>query len=466
MAASAPQAPGEAGFRPRVRSAMPGIEWPAVPGGTSAALLSLLWQYERSQWLAPEALERLQFVQLGMLLAHAWATVPFYRERLKRAGYEPGRPLTRRIWRSIPVLTRAQVQAAGKRLHSAKLPAAHGKTTTVRSSGSTGRPIETLATGLTGAVFTAITLRDYAWHGRDLQGRLAAIRIFKGALGAPPEGVAQRDWGGPIAQVFETGPSYGLSTAATLEEQAAWLARVDPHYLFVFPSVLRELLLHPGARPPSLRQVTTFSEPLDPELRALCREAWGAPVIDLYSAQETGYLALQCPAREHYHVQAESVVFETLAAGGRACEPGEIGRAVVTPLFNFAMPLIRYEVGDFVEPGPPCDCGRGLPVLRRIAGRVRNMVTLPSGERFWPNLGTSEFAGILPVRQHQFVQKSLERLELRLVAGRRGTPQEEARLRELVTRSIGHPFALEIVYVERIERGPGGKYEEFLSELG
>jgi phenylacetate-CoA ligase len=54
---------------------------------------------------------------------------------------------------------------------------------------------------------------------------------------------------------------------------------------------------------------------------------------------------------------------------------------VVTPLHNFAMPLIRYAIGDYAEAGPPCACGRGLPVLARILGRARNLLTLPHGER-------------------------------------------------------------------------------------
>jgi phenylacetate-CoA ligase len=449
-----------------VRSAVPGVEWPALPGGAPAVLLSLLWQLERSQWLPPAEIERLQFRQLEALLAHAWQTVPFYRERLKQAGYAPGRPLTAALWRAIPVLTRAEVQAAGKALHSSAPPREHGSPNTVRSSGSTGRPIEAAVSGFAGVVFNALTLRDHAWHGRDLKGRLGGIRIFKGRAAAPPDGGAQPDWGGLIAKVFETGPSFGLSIAATLDQQAAWLARVDPHYLHLFPSVLRELLDRAAApRPRSLRQVTTLAEPLDASLRELCRSRWGVPVVDLYSAQETGYLALQCPSHEHYHVQAESVYFEALAGDGRACAPGETGRAVATPLLNFTMPLIRYDVGDFVEAGAPCGCGRGLPVLSRIVGRVRNMITLASGERFWPAMGVGDFGEVLPVAQVQVVQKTLAHLEVRIVVPRRATPAEEARLREIVLAKVGHPFDISFAYPERIERGPGGKYEEFRSEL-
>ena len=75
---------------------------------------------------------------------------------------------------------------------------------------------------------------------------------------------------------------------------------------------------------------------------------------------------------------------EVLDNHGRPCKEGETGRVVLTDLHNFTMPLIRYEIGDYAEVGPPCACGRGLPVLARILGRSRNMLTLPAGDRIWP----------------------------------------------------------------------------------
>ena len=454
--------------RDRIRSHVPGIEWPALPDGNAGALMALLWQYERTQWLSREEIEALQFRQLGALLSHAYRTVPFYRERLAHAGYAHGRALTRETWNSIPVLERAELQEAGEKLHSTALPKSHGAARTIRSSGSTGRPVEALTTGITRLVWSALKLRDHAWHRRDLKGRHGAIRVLERDAGGEKPAVAQRGWGRTEEALFETGPSYGLSLTATIAGQAAWLARVDPHYLVAFPSALQDLILHcrdKGVRPKSLREVRTLSEPVEPELRALCRAEWGVPIADMYSARETGYLALQCPEHEVLHVQAESVLVEAIAPDGRACGPGEMGRAVVTPLANFAMPLVRYDVGDFIELGPPCDCGRGLPVIRRVLGRVRNMVTLPNGERFWPQFSALRYGEVLPVRQHQIVQKALDRLEVRLVADRRGTPEEEQKLREMIVQRIGYPFQIGFTYTDRIPRGRGGKFEEFRSEL-
>src|SRR5208282_3466525 len=149
-----------------------------------------------------------------------------------------------------------------------------------------------------------------------------------------------------------------------------------------------------------------------------------------YSTVEAGYCALQCPEHEHYHVQSESALVEVLDKAGDPCRPGESGRLVVTSLHNFAMPLIRYDTGDFAEPGGPCSCGRGLPVLDRIVGRVREMLVMPSGARSFPRLRTEKLADIAGVVQFQVVQKSIRDLEVRLVVAPSFASADEDRLRE------------------------------------
>jgi phenylacetate-CoA ligase len=96
----------------------------------------------------------------------------------------------------------------------------------------------------------------------------------------------------------------------------------------------------------------------------------------------------------------------------------KIGRVVITDLHNFAMPLIRYAIGDYAEVGEPCSAGRGLPSLRAVLGRRRNMIVFPDGRRHWPLTGFHRFGDVAPIRQYQFVQHTREHIEVRLVADR------------------------------------------------
>jgi phenylacetate-CoA ligase len=440
-----------------------------VPSPRGASLLALLFQLERTQWWARERLEEHQLRQALSLLRHAHDTVPFYRERFAAVGYRPAEPLTWEAWRSLPLLTRVDIQGAGTRLSSERLPPGHGPTVERRTSGGVGQPVHVRASQLDLLMWEVMALRDHLWHGRDFSRKLAVIRPLTGEAAAAEGGLERPDWGAPASAVFRTGPGAVLNLSTDVAAQAAWLKRHDPDYLITFPNNLLALIEHFAARddrPRSLREVRTVSEAVSPALRAACREAWGVPLTDSYSSQETGYIALQCPRAAHYHVMAECVIVEILAEDGRPCAPGETGRVVVTCLHNFAMPLIRYELRDYAEAGGACACGRGLPMLSRILGRSRNMVTLPDGSRHWPLVGGQAYRDVAPVRQFQLVQHALDTIEVRLVVERALAAGEEARLARIIQSSLGYPFTLRFSYVEgELPRSRGGKFEEFVSRL-
>jgi len=452
------------------RSAASGILWPAFPAEASGAAVrrALLRQIEATQWWPAETLRSWQLRQAGQLLDHAARAVPYYGKRLAAAGHRPGQTPTPELWAQLPVLTRAAVQDAGTSLHSTRLPRGHRPTAAISTSGSTGRPLTGLTTPVTRQLWLLFTLRDHLWQRRDFRGKFAVIRSLPEGKGLYPRGARGRSWGPAVAGLCRSGPTVALSVLAGTEQQAEWLLREAPDYLLCYPSALAALARHfrdAGSSALRLRQIATFAEALPPELRAACREAFGVELKDTYSAQELGYLALQCPEHAHYHVQDETVLLEVLRDDGTPSAAGEIGRVVATPLHNFAMPLIRYEIGDLAERGGACPCGRGLSVLTRILGRSRNLLTLPDGRQVWPRLSEARYVEIPSLKQYQLVQKTRERLEMCIVADPPFTPQDEARLRDIVLARIGHPFEIVFAYPATIPRGPGGKYEDFKSEL-
>jgi phenylacetate-CoA ligase len=450
------------------RSSVAEIAWPAVPGAAAARLLALQQQFEQSQWWPPERIEAHQLHQLGRLLDHAFATVPHYRDSLAAAGFTAGGTLTRERFRTLPILTRRDIQDAGDRLLSTAIPADHGQRQSVATSGSVGMPVTVVKTELEQIFWSAITLRHALWHRRDPRLKLAAIRSDRSGRSGYPHGSTQADWGPPLSEVFETGPGALLDIHTGIAEQAVWLAREDPDYILSFGTNLLFLARHcrdNSIRLPRLRAVLASGEIVEPELRQLCREVWRVPLSDMYSAVEVGYIALQCPDHPHYHVQMEAALVEVLDARGEPCAPGEIGEVVVTPLHNYATPLIRYALGDYAVVGEPCPCGRGLTVLRRIVGRARDMVVLPSGERRFGYHSPDLLAGIAPIVQHQIAQVSRDELEIRLVVRRPLSDEEAAAAIERVGKSYGGAFRCRIVYRDEIPRAAGGKYFVFRSEL-
>jgi phenylacetate-CoA ligase len=452
-----------------MRSHLTGVAWPAMPSLRGAQVMSLLFQLQHTQWWEPGRLVEYQLGQLAELLRHAYDSVPFYRHRFDAAGFRPAHDLTLEAWESLPLLTRREVQDAGPALISRSIPPQFGEFTEIATSGSTGEPVKMLCTQFDQLMWEAMTMREHQWHRRDLTGKLASVRVFPKGFADPPHGTALNDWGQPPAELYVTGPCVALNIAADIGTQARWLMLHEPDYLLSYPTNLAALIRHfaaRGERLRRLREVTTVGETVTPALRASCRQILGAPLVDIYSSREFGTIALQCPENGHYHVMSESAFVEVIGRDGKPCAPGHVGRLVISKLHSFAMPLIRYELRDFAEVGPPCSCGRGLPTLARILGRGRNMLTFPTGEQVWPVVGFDAYREIAPVRQFQLVQHTREEIEVRFVVDRALTAREEARLEQVIQGALGFPFRLRFVYFgNEIPRGPGGKFEEFISLL-
>lgn len=269
--------------------------------------------------------------------------------------------------------------------------------------------------------------------------------------------------------LFTTGPSQHIPITTDVKRQTNWLRDFKPDNVVIYPTSLDALAQYfrrHGMTLPGLRHIRTIGETLSPAIRALAREVFGAKVEDLYSSQEVGTIAIQCPESDLYHVMAEAVLVEVLDESGAPCKDGEVGRIVITDLHNFATPIVRYDIGDYAERAGPCPCGRGLPSLRRILGRERNLIVMPDGTRHWPLVGFTRFRDIAPIRQYQFIQHDRELIEVRLVSEQPVSSEQEAALRAVIQRALGHPFTLKFAYcADQIPRAPGGKFEEFVCNV-
>lgn len=444
----------------RIRSSIPGIVWPVIPEPFPATLLALLQQLERSQWWPEETLRVWQFRQLEKLLIHAWHTIPFYRERLG-SEWKPVLSLTPERFSRMPVLSRADIQALGMSLCNIDSADKHGGYRTGRTSGSTGRPLTCHLSKMSDLIWGAIILRSYQWHHIDLSMKAAYIQA------RVTESMSQT-WRPPVNWIWHSGPSFAQKVSEPVENQLAWLQEIKPDYLFTYPSnldALAKLAIAQGIKL-DLKCMRTRGETLTDQIRINSRKAFGAEIFDIYGANETGTIAQECgDAPGRYHIQSETAYVEVLNNDGMPCAPGEIGRVVITPLHNFVMPLVRYAIGDFAEMGEPCSCGRGLPVLKRILGRTRNLVQMPDGRRFWPMIGENEWTQAHGIHQYQVIQKNLTRLEVRVVADHALTADEKKQIAEAIHENFGYPFEVFFIEVAEIARSTGGKFEDFICEL-
>jgi phenylacetate-CoA ligase len=409
--------------------------------------------------LKPERLRAYQENLLVPLVAHARRNVPFYEQRL--APLFRGEEVNLARWNDIPILTRAEAQRSTQTMTAAITPPHAGPVEKGETSGSTGRPLSYLRNEITNVAALALTDRAFQHWNFDGDKAMATFTATYRDLAPPPHGLTREGW-----RVGSRGKYHLLGHWADTDTQIEWLRARSPHYLSMQPSVLFALAERVMARGIKMRfeGVVSFSMSLSDEIRAACRAAFGVNPVDRYGAEEAGSIASECPHCGLYHIDAEALVVEILHDDGAPCAPGETGRVVVTTLYNYAMPFIRYELGDYAIAGPArVKCPIKLPTLARIFGRYSSMFTLRDGRIIYPLLKYANLREFMSFEQLQVVQTDYDRIEIRYVPPRDGRNADETGLEAYVRKALDPSLHVRAVAVEEIPRAVSGKFEDYLS---
>jgi phenylacetate-CoA ligase len=241
-----------------------------------------------------------------------------------------------------------------------------------------------------------------------------------------------------------------------------------PAFVFGYTSTLAEmadLLLRRGLRlSRPLRGVIATAETLSPARRRLIEQYFQAPITNRYGLREFGWFGAQsCAASpERFHINTELVVCEILRPDGSPAEEGETGRIVLTDLWNYARPFIRYDTGDLAaRVGGACPCGRGFPLLGPIDGRTSECLTTPSNAVIRP--GSLAYYLFVyndhsdDVRHYQIVQEGNRRVTLLVVPGDGWNEAASARLRDGMSRLLGPEVDARVRTVAEIPPERSGK---------
>jgi len=422
---------------------------------------------ERSQYLSPEDLRRYQARRLRRLVEHAYYNVSHYRLAMEGAGVAPGDVASLDDLAKLPLLSKEQARRHlyGGLLANRLRPS---EILRVSTSGSTGEPFVCYADRRQLEFRFAATLRSMAWTGYRFGDR--QVRLWHQTLGMTRWQAARERLDALLSRrsfvpVFEIRES---NVRRMLER----IRRARPVLIDGYAEAL-DLLAGAAAGEEidglPTRGVISSAQTLPEASRAAIERAFGCGVFDKYGSREFSGIAYECQAHDGHHVVAESFIVEILREN-RPARPGEVGEVVITDLNNFSMPFIRYRIGDLavaMDPDAPCPCGRGLPRIGRIEGRVQSIVAGADG-RLVP--GTF-FAHLFKdyetvVRRYQVVQRERGAIELRVIRGGRFTPGRFEEILGRLREHLGAELAIDVRFVDEIPLVPTGKQAAVVSELG
>ncbi len=409
----------------------------------------------RSQWWDAQALADWQWAEMAKLLGFAASQVPFYRDWFSAHDLSPDDVVASRDLTLLPVIDKDMLQAEPERFKPESMPAgSYAKST----GGTGGQPLHFYVSPASDHWRTAVTRRGYGWAG--CPGGRRQLHLWSGDIVAlPKKTLLKRDLHRTfLRQRFVD--YYRMLSGEQADSALAEIDRFGPDCLVAYPSgaeALARRALARGWKPAKpLLSVLTGAERLYPHQRELIQEALGAEVFETYGGREFMLIASECPAHQGLHVSAENLMLE-VAHEGRPLEPGQVGELLITDLHNFAQPFIRYTNGDLASwLEGDCPCGRGLPRLAGVSGRVMDAIRTPDGGRltglFFPHL-LKDFEAI---RRYQIVQERLDHLTLRLVLSEPLAAKDQALILEMIGQALPG-VAAEIQQVEEIETTPSGK---------
>jgi phenylacetate-CoA ligase len=394
--------------------------------------------------------------QLDNLLLHAKRYAPFWAERMANCRLQ-GRSLEQTL-KDVQPLTRKDLQSEFERL-SAKFPKREALGVIEgSSSGSTGTPVRfERCSRLYTPLYFAVGYLCSRWHSIDQQKPLGVIGNRNKDKDSAPLGVPYR-WLGPVATGFERS-----TKDREISETYDYCARKNPAYLQCGPTTLSALAryaIENGRNELRPEKALTLGSAVTDETREIVLKGLGAKIVDRYSCEETGYIALQCPNHDHFHVISPVTMVEIVDDDGKPCPPGKPGRVLLTNMQSYAMPLIRYEIGDMAEWGEPCDCGITLPVISKIWGRTRHLITTPDGRKVYLRVYARDLQDIAGLIEYRFVlhQNAVVVAHLRVSEP---SASIAAAVTEKVQRALGYPYPVRVQFVEKIDWGASWKQEAF-----
>ena len=417
-------------------------------------------EFEASQFWSADKISALQLTLLQKLLTHAYKNCPYYTEQFDNVGLQPSEVSSLADLRRLPVLEKANIQ---RRRDDMVSRVAHPDDLLPnKTGGSTGAPLSFYVSHDRNCSREAAARRHNRWAGWNVGDKVALVW---GATPDLPQDTIKarlRNWLVDRQLVLDT----SAVTAEQVRRFHSAFERFRPKIILAYAQSLVLVTKQLMAEGLSIRHspfsIVTSAEVLSKADRELVESFFRCKVFNRYGCREVSVIASECERHDGMHVMAEGLYVEILD-GDHPAEPGQVDSVVVTDLRNYAMPLIRYRIGDMSSINfEPCECGRSLPRLNSLAGRVTDFLVADDGRLVsGVFLATYVLADRPTLGQVRITQQKRNQVcfELTGIGQTEEQMQEDVRfLQDAVARHLGPGTKFEYKVVDSIPNSASGKF--------
>ena len=426
-----------------------------------ARLLYYLAGAMRRLYWDRDKLRKYQEKRLRAVVKYAYENVPFYHANFREMGVKPDDVKCLDDLSKLPLIRKSELRQVPPRQRvSREFDIERLKV--VRTSGSTGEPFTTYICGRESDWRKAIYMRANISCGQKPRDRwvfVTAPHHFHDTTGI------QR-WLGIYAQTC-------VSVFMSADQHVEVISRLKPDILDGYSGALfliAKELDRSGLRSIKPRIVFGSADLIDATSRKFMEKVFDAPYLDQFGCAEIDRSAWQCPEKIGYHMDVDSVIMEFVDENGEVVSAGERGEIVYTSLFNYAMPLIRYAVGDVgVLSNDECTCDRTLPLMEVVEGRKDSFLILPEGRLLSPMAFRNALSKFFEkIVQYRIVQKKVNLFKV--LVQLKEDVDESVFASELVkhirhTLGFGNDIEISVNFVDKLPPNKSGKLMSVVSEV-
>lgn len=415
----------------------------------------------KSQGYSRYQIENMKLESLSNLLKYVYKNVPFYQNFFDKRGFKPEDIKNEENLRKLPIVTKDDLRKNPELFISNEFKS--NELISIHTSGTTGTPLTFYFKKEAVQKNYAFFARFLGWAGVKIGDKSAT---FAGRVFIPKSQIDPPFWRTNWIMNNTLFSSYHISER-NIPLYIKKLEELNPVFIDSYPSAIyviaRHVLENCIEHKINPKAIITSSETLLEHQRDVIEKAFNCKVYDQYGSAEMVVFISQCE-KGSYHINPEYGIVELINNKGEAVKTGEPGELICTGFLNYAMPLIRYKIGDSaILSHESCSCNRNFPIIKSILGRVDDLIITKDGRM----VGRLDpiFKGSSSIKETQIIQENIDTILLKIVKGVDFSSAVVDDLIKELQKRVGYDMIIKAEFVDEIPRSETGKFRSVISKV-